>query len=299
MNTRSLVNASMMLGIYLVLLVLYTFNILPVMITFILPIPFIIYYLREQTIKQTLWLFVGACVGSVLISSVLGLMTTLLYGLSGLIIVVGIHFKWPYWNRILNTAIVFALLFPLTFQMMFGMSYGDSMTQMISEMQLIVEQLELSSEEATTLIEQMQLMIQMILPTAYLLYGLLQAFVCDKVASILSRRMNLPYSEVVEVKSFQLGKTLAIVLIIAQILMLFVNHATLSVVFVNIVFLLNFLFVIQGIIVIVSLFSQRNKKGLGICLVTFATLFGAALYVAMFGVMDAFYNYRERLSLKS
>ena len=68
MKTKSLVNAAMMMAIYLVFFILYNVGILPSIMTLLLPI------------------------GTYLIGSVYGLMTTLLYGITGALLGIGIVF---------------------------------------------------------------------------------------------------------------------------------------------------------------------------------------------------------------
>ena len=78
MKTKSLVNAAMMMAIYLVFFILYNVGILPSIMTLLLPIPLIISSVVSQKVSDILLLLLGCTIGTYLIGSVYGLMTTLL-----------------------------------------------------------------------------------------------------------------------------------------------------------------------------------------------------------------------------
>ena len=90
MKTKSLVNAAMMMAIYLVFFILYNVGILPSIMTLLLPIPLIIYSVVSQKVSDILLLLLGCTIGTYLIGSVYGLMTTLLYGITGALLGIGI-----------------------------------------------------------------------------------------------------------------------------------------------------------------------------------------------------------------
>ena len=78
--------------------------------------------------------------------------------------------------------------------------------------------------------------------------------------------------------------------------MLFYSGVT--VVLLNVVMLLNTLFMIQGIIVAIQFFKSRNQKGLGIMVVVFAILSNLVMFVSLMGMMDALFDYRKRFEIK-
>ena len=101
MKTRSLVNAAIMLAIYMVFFVLYYIGILPTIMSILLPIPLIVYSVMTEKVSDMIWLLVGCFIGTGLLGSVYGLVATLNYGVMGAIIGIGMLKKWPYWQRLL------------------------------------------------------------------------------------------------------------------------------------------------------------------------------------------------------
>ena len=299
MDTKSLVSSAMMLAVYLVLFMLYNIGILPGVISFILPIPFVVYYMRNKQMRHVIWLFVGACIGSVLIGSIFGLMTTVLHGVMGVILAYGMHMNWPYWNRILNAAISYGVLFPISLQLISGISMSDSIMETLTMMESTFSSLPIEGVDTTALIEQMKLMMQMLVPTILLLIGLLQVVVSDKLSTMILKRMAIELPKTGSLKEFQLGKPLAITLLVAQVAALFVTNTGLTVIILNIVMLLSILFIVQGIIFVHSVFEARNQKGLGIVLIVFTMMSGLMIIMSICGLADALFDYRKKMKLNT
>lgn len=303
MKTKSLVNAAIMLAIYMVFFVLYNIGVLPTIMSILLPIPLIIYSVATQKIRDVIWLLLGCFVGTFLMGSVYGLVTTLNYGVIGAVIGIGIVKKWPYWQRLLNAAIVSVISFPITTYVLTGLNVQESMKQVIDElfamMQSMTQMLPESSVEVLNHFQNMMsMMMTTLLPTILILVGLMSAFLSDKVATLVLRRMNFEVPKGEDVQEFQLGSKLAIILLVSQILVSFITNHTLSVILLNTVMLLNTLFLFQGAIVMMAYFKSRNQKGIGIVLLVFSLMSSLSMFISVLGISDALFNYRERFAIK-
>ena len=303
MKTKSLVNAAIMLAIYMVFFVLYNIGVLPTIMSILLPIPLIIYSVATQKIRDVIWLLLGCFVGTLLMGSVYGLVTTLNYGVIGAVIGIGIIKKWPYWQRLLNAAIVSVISFPITTYVLTGLNVQQSMKQVIDElfamMQSMTQMLPESSVEVLNHFQNMMsMMMTTLLPTILILVGLVSAFLSDKVATLVLRRMNFEVPKGEDVQEFQLGSKLAIILLVSQILVSFITNHTLSVILLNTVMLLNTLFLFQGAIVMMAYFKSRNQKGIGIVLLVFSLMSSLSMFISVLGISDALFNYRERFAIK-
>ncbi len=303
MKTKSLVNAAIMLAIYMVFFVLYNIGVLPTIMSILLPIPLIIYSVATQKIRDVIWLLLGCFVGTFLMGSVYGLVTTLNYGVIGAVIGIGIIKKWPYWQRLLNAAIVSVISFPITTYVLTGLNVQESMKQVIDElfamMQSMTQMLPESSVEVLNHFQNMMsMMMTTLLPTILILVGLMSAFLSDKVATLVLRRMNFEVPKGEDVQEFQLGSKLAIILLVSQILVSFITNHTLSVILLNTVMLLNTLFLFQGAIVMMAYFKSRNQKGIGIVLLVFSLMSSLSMFISVLGISDALFNYRERFAIK-
>lgn len=303
MKTKSLVNAAIMLAIYMVFFVLYNIGVLPTIMSILLPIPLIIYSVATQKIRDVIWLLLGCFVGTFLMGSVYGLVTTLNYGVIGAVIGIGIVKKWPYWQRLLNAAIVSVISFPITTYVLTGLNVQQSMKQVIDELFAMMESMtqmlpESSVEVLNHFQNMMSMMMTTLLPTILILVGLMSAFLSDKVATLVLRRMNFEVPKGEDVQEFQLGSKLAIILLVSQILVSFITNHTLSVILLNTVMLLNTLFLFQGAIVMMAYFKSRNQKGIGIVLLVFSLMSSLSMFISVLGISDALFNYRERFAIK-
>lgn len=303
MKTKSLVNAAIMLAIYMVFFVLYNIGVLPTIMSILLPIPLIIYSVATQKIRDVIWLLLGCFVGTFLMGSIYGLVTTLNYGVIGAVIGIGIVKKWPYWQRLLNAAIVSVISFPITTYVLTGLNVQESMKQVIDELFAMMESMtqmlpESSVEVLNHFQNMMSMMMTTLLPTILILVGLMSAFLSDKVATLVLRRMNFEVPKGEDVQEFQLGSKLAIILLVSQILVSFITNHTLSVILLNTVMLLNTLFLFQGAIVMMAYFKSRNQKGIGIVLLVFSLMSSLSMFISVLGISDALFNYRERFAIK-
>lgn len=303
MKTKSLVNAAIMLAIYMVFFVLYNIGVLPTIMSILLPIPLIVYSVATQKIRDVIWLLLGCFVGTFLMGSIYGLVTTLNYGVIGAVIGIGIVKKWPYWQRLLNAAIVSVISFPITTYVLTGLNVQESMKQVIDELFAMMESMtqmlpESSVEVLNHFQNMMSMMMTTLLPTILILVGLMSAFLSDKVATLVLRRMNFEVPKGEDVQEFQLGSKLAIILLVSQILVSFITNHTLSVILLNTVMLLNTLFLFQGAIVMMAYFKSRNQKGIGIVLLVFSLMSSLSMFISVLGISDALFNYRERFAIK-
>lgn len=292
-----------MLAIYMVFFVLYNIGVLPTIMSILLPIPLIIYSVATQKIRDVIWLLLGCFVGTFLMGSVYGLVTTLNYGVIGAVIGIGIIKKWPYWQRLLNAAIVSVISFPITTYVLTGLNVQESMKQVIDELFAMMESMtqmlpESSVEVLNHFQNMMSMMMTTLLPTILILVGLMSAFLSDKVATLVLRRMNFEVPKGEDVQEFQLGSKLAIILLVSQILVSFITNHTLSVILLNTVMLLNTLFLFQGAIVMMAYFKSRNQKGIGIVLLVFSLMSSLSMFISVLGISDALFNYRERFAIK-
>ena len=292
-----------MLAIYMVFFVLYNIGVLPTIMSILLPIPLIIYSVATQKIRDVIWLLLGCFVGTFLMGSIYGLVTTLNYGVIGAVIGIGIVKKWPYWQRLLNAAIVSVISFPITTYVLTGLNVQESMKQVIDELFAMMESMtqmlpESSVEVLNHFQNMMSMMMTTLLPTILILVGLMSAFLSEKVATLVLRRMNFEVPKGEDVQEFQLGSKLAIILLVSQILVSFITNHTLSVILLNTVMLLNTLFLFQGAIVMMAYFKSRNQKGIGIVLLVFSLMSSLSMFISVLGISDALFNYRERFAIK-
>ena len=141
-------------------------------------------------------------------------------------------------------------------------------------------------------------MMTTLLPTILILMGLASAFLSDTVATNVLKRMNYEVTRRGSIHRFQLGAKLAVTLLISQVAIVFIPNHAVNVVLMNVIMLLNTLFLLQGIVVAMSYFRSRNKRGFGTFIIIFALMSSFSMFISVLGVMDALFDYRERFAVK-
>ena len=301
MKTRALVNAALMLAIYMIFFVFYNMGIFVDIMSILLPIPIIIYSVTAQRVRDVLWLCVGCFIGTFLLGSVYGVVTTLNYGVVGAILGIGILKQWPYWQRILNASIVSAISFPITIYVVSGLNIRESVEQMVKELETLIYSItSLSSGENSQLLEQVHHSIEtvtMLFPTILILVGLFSAFFSDTLSTLILKRMGrLPLNFKKErVQDLKVGSFWAIVLLICQAIRIIPLNQVVDCILLNVACFINMLFLLQGIFIIMAYFKSRHQRGLGLLIVILALISGFSSLVSIIGIMDSFLGYREKL----
>lgn len=294
MTTKSLVNGAMMIAIYLVFLSLYTIGIFPSIAALMLPIPIIVFSLKSKKFSEIIILFIGCALGSAIIASIFGLLTTAVYGLSGVLIGWGYVKKWPYWQRILNSGIVYMIGFPIIIHILSGMWVSEALLSVFNEsFSLITNQMPEVSEQAELLQDMMNTRLPQMIPTLLLLSGMGISFVTDLIAQIILKRLRIEVPRFGNIRNLQLGSRLAMLYVLSQFAFILFTQPEIQFVLINLVLLLNVLFIVQGIVVLFSFFGSR-RKGISIMITIFLILTNTTLVLSMLGVMDAMFDYRRR-----
>ena len=298
MTTKSLVNATKMIAIYLVFLILYTMGIFPTLISLVLPLPIIIYSVQTRKLSELLLMFIACLLGSFLLTSFFGFLMTLLYGASGIILGWGFVKKWPYWQRILNSAILYMLGFPVIIYVLTGTTLTEASQAVFNEsLNMLISMVPEAGSQFETLQNLMVTIVPKLMPTMLLLAGIAISFMSDLIAQLTLKRLRLEVTSFGDIRNFQLGRSLAMVYLGSQFGLLFINMTGIQVILLNIMLLLNVLFVVQGSIVLFSFFKKRNKT-LPIFILVILFLFNATIALSMLGVMDALFDYRNRSKMQ-
>jgi uncharacterized protein YybS (DUF2232 family) len=254
----------------------------------------------NSKLKDSLLVYLCCLVGSFLIGSIFGLLSTLVFGLSGLILGIGYLKKWSYWQRILNASLVYLIGMPLMSFVLFGqIGMGDILLegfqQSFNEIQSFLP--EESKTFITSLIDTLNLIVSQGMPALLLLSGLGFNLVSDWLAKVVMKRLRLDYPKTESILKMQLGGTLAAVYTASFILMLLsILPASLQLIGLNIYLLFNMLFSVQGIIVIIAYFKGRQRPKLAIPFLIISFLTGVNAFFSILGVFDAFFNIRKRMN---
>ena len=284
----------MIIAIYLIFLILYIIGFIPSLISVLLPIPIIVYSQMSKKLSEISLLLLGCCIGAFLLTSAFGLLITIIYGLSGLILGWGIVKRWPYWQRIVNSALVYMFGIPLVMYLITNMWISDLFIDVFTESFRIVNTMMPELNDQIEIVqEQITIFLPQIIPTLLLLSGMVLSFLSDKIANIVLKRLEFQMPETGDIGNFQLGKQLAILYIMSPLILGFINIPGIYIIGVNIILFLNILFVFQGAIVLFRILRTRSKGFVTWIILSILVLY-LSLALSILGVMDAFFNYRNR-----
>ena len=298
MKVNQLLQGAMMTAIYLLLLILYNMGIFPTMISLALPLPLMVHGARSSSVKDVALVFLACLIGSFVVASILGVGTTLIFGLAGTILGIGLVRKWPYWQRIINASLVYLIALPVFTYLMSGVHLGTSLVEIISESMALTESLPFAGDNVPDLQEFQDMvatLIPQLLPTILLLVGLASALVSDALGKFILKRLRLEYPRSENFSRFQLGALIALAYVLTQFLLRAELGDALQVMVINIYFTLNLLFMVQGIVVATAFLRSRGRSRLAPVLVIFALLGNFGALFSTLGVFDAFWDLRKRM----
>lgn len=298
METKALINAAMMLAVYLVLLLLFTMGIFTTLLAIALPVPIIVFSVISKKYPEVLLLFIGCVIGSYLVASFPGLMATGLYGLSGAVLGISIIGNRPYWQRLLNASVVHLVGVPLFSLWVTGISMADLLRESVGESIQLVENLS-PTTDLTHFSQAFDQILSDMLPAILLISGFITVFLTDKLAVFIMKRLRLEVPSMKKWESFQLGIVLAVTFLIGQLASHLDFSPVLRVVVFNLVLVLNLLFAVQGLVVIAAIFKSRGKARIGFIIGVLMFITGFVSVLSMVGVMDTLFNYRKRFALRS
>ena len=297
MQIKTLINAAMMIAIYLVLLILYNMGLFSFFITLVLPVPLIVFCVKSQKTQEIFLMYLGCLVGAYIVGSILGVITTLIFGLSGIILGIGLIKKRPYWQRLFNSSLVYVIGLPIMAYLISGIDMAASLTEMLNESIAMAETVmpTMDFSEASLVFTRI---ITQLLPTVLLLSGLLTSFLSDKLAVLIIKRLKLMNVPMTNWENYQLGTFLAAIYIISQLLLGLGIHPAFYTVLINMSLLLNILFAVQGFIVVNFFIKVKFNRSLGAIIAIVMFISGLSMVFSMIGVMDALFNYRNRFLIK-
>ncbi|MUK88156.1 DUF2232 domain-containing protein [Ornithinibacillus sp. L9] len=312
-QSKKLTDGALLTSIFIVLL-LVTFFVpfTSIFLTFVLPVPFIIFTARHDW-KPSLVMLTAAIIISSLFATIFSLPITVMSGLGGMMIGTAIkrgftaYETWARGTVGFVAGILFALLFT---QVLFDVNIIDETNLMIDESvqmsRAMMEQFGLEEElldEQFTLIEQQLEMFIDLLPMLIVMMALVQALISQWVGykvmnRIEGRKLRFP-------KFHQLQFPVAIIWIyfLALIITLFQPdpEGILFIALQNVLMLAGFFMVIQGFsFIFFYAHYKKMSKALPIIVIIITLIFSILLLplVRILGIIDIGFGLRERMKKK-
>ena len=307
MNKQTyLVEGALLIALYNVILYLsLNLPFIGIILTFVLPVPFIIYTYKYSLQKAVLFLF-AALFASFLINTLAGIISTSLFGIAG--VVIGVFSKKQ--KSGIETLIggTMGFVFPLLMLYivsitLFGFNLESLLSESINETRTIVEgMLKLSGTENDILLEQLEQSVEyfsLLLPSTLLLIAFFLALVSQLVGYPILKRLKIGMNKVPAFHEVMLPKGfLWIYLIVLILSMLKIEPGTFFyLAILNVFYIFQLLMVLQGLSFLY--FYCKLKKVPLIVPIIITVLSPFLLYIIrILGIIDLGFDLRNKLKTK-
>lgn len=310
MNARKITEGALTVALYIVLLLMFLY--LPffgIVFSFVLPLPFI-YHTAKYNWKDGLLQFLAAVVLSFLVGTVAAVPVTFIYGLFG--VVTGwciydqrdrfITFSSSTLTFIVTTIIVYAvsvLFFDINYLQEFKTAMEESVREAVSVMELMGR----DTGEITGQINDYIDLITTLLPSVIILASAVIALLIHAISFPVLRRFGIDVLKARPFREITLPKSLIWYYLAALLLSLFVNAEKgtfLYDVSVNLLYILEMLFVLQGLTFIFYFFHKKGyHRALAVVLSVFIILNPLLNQLTrILGIIDLGFDLRKRVQPK-
>ena len=145
-NIKKMTLGAMLLAIYTVLFLFYYYGLISGIVSFILPIPFILFRKVIKNLKYTIVFFISALVLGWIFGSLFGLITTIIYSLTGLSLTIFNDKKLSKIFSIFVASIIFTLLWGLIPLLVYRISIIEVLAKILNSCMEIISNLNFLSD---------------------------------------------------------------------------------------------------------------------------------------------------------
>jgi len=304
---RSIVDGALLLAIYAILLFFAIFiPVLGIISVFLLPIPFII-YLYRYNIKQALIFFIGAIILSFLISSLLGLGLTFMFGVTGIVIGRLIKLKKSGVELLLGGTVSYLITLVILYIgtiAIFDLDFNSLIQESTSDTVSMIENtLQLTGQDSELLVEQLQQSLELfpyLIPSSLVMTALFLAFISQLLYYPVVKRLKFPISRLPKFRELSLPKSLLwYYLVVLFLTFIELEQGTfLYMAVINLFYILQLLMIIQGLSFIYYFCYVKRIPSFVPILITVIAPF--LLYIIrILGIIDLGFQLRQRIKSKS
>lgn len=314
-NTKSLVEAGLLTAILIILILLnFYIPIFAVVGKFIIPIPVVILYMRHNLKNTIISLVVTGIITGIMYNPIYGLISTIMFGLTGIALGYSIKNKKSFGFIILILSLSFILGMILNFtvyiKLINNISLFEFITQSINQMNLAVDEiitmyknLAISEEQLKPILDSLQMvksgLFLKVLPAIIIMSAILFSYLTFIISRSILKKLG--YNDIIEVTpiskiqiSIQVATLVAIFLLIGIIL----NKKNIEYsdyVLMSSQLILQYMFLIEGMSV--AIFYLKNKFNMSKVLITVIMIFTVFSNLGMIyfilGFMDLIVDFRK------
>lgn len=310
MSARKLTEGAICLAIYTIMLLLFLYlPIFGVLFSFALPLPFL-YYTAKYNWKDGLLFFVASFILTFIAGNWIALPVPFLYGIVGLVL------GWNIYNQrdafisfstatlaFLFSAVIFYVLSAVFFDMNYLREVQNTFNETFNE---TISMMKLMGQDTSQLKEQLEAAIDLmttLLPTILLLSSALIVLVIQFISYPILKRLGIQVKAPKPLRDITLPKSLIWYFLLISVLSLAIDAdkgTFLYNVFTNLLYLIDFLFVIQAITFIFSFcYQKRLHKAWAIIATVLILLNPLFNHLArLLGIIDLGFDLRKRIQKK-
>lgn len=305
-DARQLTYGAILLAIFAVLLWLTTYvPIIGAVTTFFLALPFVLFSYRNNITNIAVF-FVGSVILSVIFGTILALPATLIFGVPGLVmgylLQLGKNRGMVLFGSMMVCLMSIVMMYVLSFVLLEDDIVETSIEltmKSIDTTEKVMESLGQNPTQQLELLRQGLELAPSLKPTLFVFAAFFIVLVIQAVCLPIAKRFQVKVTDWTPFRDFQLPKSLLWVYLGALVLSLAVNPEKgtfMYLAIINIAFLLQWLFVLQGLAVIHYVCYLRGiAKSVPILLTVGTLVFPLLLYIVrILGIIDLGFDLRQR-----
>lgn len=314
MQTNKLTEGAILLAVYGVLLFIFLYlPFLWLIVAFVLALPFT-YFTAKYDLKHGLFFFVGSLILTLIIGNIVDIVAlhvTILYGMVGVVFgwcLLGRKDRFITFSATTLTFLACTVLLYIGAILLFDMNFIQETIEMSENaFQQYISVLESTGQDVSLIKETLPLIKQQLItliPSMFILASGVIVLFIQTISYPILKRFGFSVPEASQFRNLTLPRSLIWYYLITVLISLFVNADEGTFLFnaiANILFVLQFLFVIQGISFLFFLSYEKGVKKvwpiIGTILVIISPLFNTLARII--GIVDIGFGLRQWIRKKS
>ncbi|MFC4321712.1 YybS family protein [Litchfieldia salsa] len=302
-NQKFIVDGGLLLAIYILMLLGATFvPFLGIILTFLLPIPFVIFASRYD-IRRSILFLVAATILSLLFTSVSGLVFSLIYGVGGVVYGILVQKNKKSIEVLLGLTVSFMITFVIIYvaaSTLFSFDFTALILQSAEESIELMRQLGTQNEAMIKQFEESLEVFKYLLPSLLVITAFMFALITQLVTYPVLRRVVQGVNKLPAIREITLPLSIIWYYLTVLILMFFeMEVGTFYYMAVtNLFYILQLLMVIQGISFIFFFSHVRGLPKIVPIIIVLMTPFLLSI-IRILGIIDLGFQLRKKIKPKS
>lgn len=292
---------------FMTLLVIIGYSMFPVIIL-LYPVPFIIIGVKHKTKYNIYSIIASSILIGILIDIFTGILIFLVFGLISITITYMINKKYRPQQILIGgtiAAIVTTLLAVVIFGYITGVSFFTQFSTSLTEnmkLQLnALKEMKLSSQEFSMLKEVLMATVEyviIIVPASLIISSIFIVYINYWMATAILKRLGYKTVEVPRFMYFNLPSNIimgSMVIIIAALIVRYMKLFYYETIFINTLIIIFFVFLMQGLSVVIFLMNKRNMHKITKAILIFLIIINVplSLIITFIGLLDVILDFRK------